>query len=490
MIPKINHLSDISNIYSDNFRTCSCIKTILSRIDVSMALRSGKGFQKGPRPRSGMLLHMLIVMKLMKDNPSIHSMWQKKFHGLYNSGKNGFYRFLIRPHTDWRKILAYVSMKYREIVEQNSLSNTKEDSCFIIDDTTIEKTGKTIEGVSKVYDHTSDSFLLGYKMLALAFFDGISTHGCDLSLHKESVKNNYGLRAKDLKKQRKGTYESNTPMFEREKELHTNKLDNAVLMLKRALKNKFSAKYLLADSWFSRIEFIKKIRKATKNKVHYLGMGRMDSTRYVIKGVGWNAKQIVSRYSRKLKKVNRKYNSEYFVINCINHDCPVRLIFIRNIGSEKWCFLLTTDMDLSFQRAYELYNVRWSIEVLFKECKQYFKLGKCQAEYLSEQIADCTIALITHTLVSLENRFSNYETLGGLYTEIDSQIAMMTLWQRILKLIITLMKILATIISEPIIDVVRKVIIRNHSEIKLLFKMIKTELRNDPDFNNFNPLYS
>lgn len=56
MIPKINHLSDISNIYSDNFRTCSCIKTILSRIDVSMALRSGKGFQKGPRPRSGMLL--------------------------------------------------------------------------------------------------------------------------------------------------------------------------------------------------------------------------------------------------------------------------------------------------------------------------------------------------------------------------------------------------------------------------------------------------
>ena len=488
MIPKINHLSDISNIYSDEDKTCSCVKTILSRINISRALGSGKGFQKGAR--SGMLLHMLIVMKLMKDNPSIHSMWQKKFHGLYDSGKNGFYRFLIRPQTDWRKIMAFVSIKYRQVVEQNSLSKSEDNNCFIIDDTTIEKTGKTIEGVSKVYDHTSDSLLLGYKMLVLAFFDGISTQGCDLSLHRESVKSNYGLSAKDLKKQRKGIYDSNTPMFERAKELNKTKLESGLLMLQRALKNKFKAKYILADSWFSRIEFIKGIRKISKNQVHYLGIGRKDNTRYVIKGVGWNAIQIINRYSRKFTRKNTKYNSEYFIVDCVNHDCPVKLIFIRNIGSEQWSFLLTTDMSLSFQRAYELYNIRWSIEVLFKECKQYFKLGRCQAEYLSEQIADCTIALITHTLVSLENRFANYETLGGLYTEIDTQIALMTLWQRILKLIITLMKILATIISEPIIEVVRRIIIRNHSEIKLLFQMIKTELQNDPDFDNFNPIYS
>ena len=152
------------------------------------------------------------------------------------------------------------------------------------------------------------------------------------------------------------------------------------------------------------------------------------------------------------------------------------MIFIKNTNSKEWNFIITTDMDLSFEKAYELYQIRWTIEVLFKECKQYFNLGKCQAEYFNEQVADCTIVLIVHTLITLENRFSNYETLGGLFSEIADQLTIMTLWERIILLIVKIMKAISKLISEPIFELVRRLIVMNHGEIKAMFNIIKSEL--------------
>ncbi|EJW97471.1 hypothetical protein EVA_14423, partial [gut metagenome] len=33
-------------------------------------------------------------------------------------------------------------------------------------------------------------------------------------------------------------------------------------------------------------------------------------------------------------------------------------------------------MEMGFVRAFELYQMRWNIEVLNKECKRYLALGK------------------------------------------------------------------------------------------------------------------
>ena len=40
---------------------------------------------------------------------------------------------------------------------------------------------------------------------------------------------------------------------------------------------------------------------------------------------------------------------------------------------------ITTDTSLNFVRAFELYERRWGIEVIFKECRGYLGLGKCQS---------------------------------------------------------------------------------------------------------------
>ena len=58
-------------------------------------------------------------------------------------------------------------------------------TCFIVDDTVLEKSGVRMEGISRVYDHVKDRFVLGYKLLLSAFFDGKTTIHCDFSLHQK-----------------------------------------------------------------------------------------------------------------------------------------------------------------------------------------------------------------------------------------------------------------------------------------------------------------
>ena len=106
----------------------------------------------------------------------------------------------------------------------------------------------------------------------------------------------------------------------------------------------------------------------------------------------------------------------------------------------------------------EIYQIRWSIEVLFKECKQYLRLGKSQNTNFNGQIADTTIALITYTILSLEKRFKCYETIGVLFRQNQQDMIELTISERIMKaileIIIELLEFLAIDIEETLRSIV------------------------------------
>lgn len=58
---------------------------------------------------------------------------------------------------------------------------------------------------------------------------------------------------------------------------------------------------------------------------------------------------------------------------------PVRIFIIKYGRSTNWKVLLTTDTCMNYVKAFELYERRWGIEVIFKECRGYLGLGKCQS---------------------------------------------------------------------------------------------------------------
>lgn len=52
---------------------------------------------------------------------------------------------------------------------------------------------------------------------------------------------------------------------------------------------------------------------------------------------------------------------------------------------------------------------------MYRECKQYLRLGKCQSNDFNAQIADATLAFMIYTMLSLKKRLCEYETFGEFF---------------------------------------------------------------------------
>ncbi|MEA3451136.1 MAG: transposase, partial [Bacteroidota bacterium] len=70
---------------------------------------------------------------------------------------------------------------------------------------------------------------------------------------------------------------------------------------------------------------------------------------------------------------------------------------------------------MSFTRIIEVYLVRWTIEVFFKENKQLLYLGKSQSRDFDEQIADISLSLVRYIFFNYYERIHYGMTIGGVF---------------------------------------------------------------------------
>ncbi|KAA1242111.1 transposase [Aquimarina sp. RZ0] len=109
----------------------------------------------------------------------------------------------------------------------------------------------------------------------------------------------------------------------------------------------------------------------------------------------------------------------YYQKYCATIDGVQVVVFPSKKGvNGKWHTIVSTDTSLSFIKMIETYNIRWTIEVFFKEMKQLFELGKCQSTNFDLQVAQTTITMIQYLLTSIRYRMEDYETIGGLFREL------------------------------------------------------------------------
>ena len=95
----------------------------------------------------------------------------------------------------------------------------------------------------------------------------------------------------------------------------------------------------------------------------------------------------------------------------------------------------------------EIYNIRWTIEVFFKEAKQLLGLGKSQSTNFDVQVAQTTITMIQYLLVSLKYRMEAYETIGGLFKDIKQDFIEHKLNERLMLAIIEILAVLDLLTS-------------------------------------------
>lgn len=119
---------------------------------------------------------------------------------------------------------------------------------MIFDDTSIAKTGKKIEGVSKIFDHVSHGYILGFKLLVTEYWNGSVFIPVDFSFHRESKKSKlgkYGLTSKESSKQKKHKRDKLLPAAKRFLELNMQKSEMVIQMFKRINQRRIHLDYIL-----------------------------------------------------------------------------------------------------------------------------------------------------------------------------------------------------------------------------------------------------
>lgn len=371
---------------------------------------------------------------------------------LFDCQKDMFYRILSNDRIDWRHILRYVNKKLaKDIAVRSDARNSEYPTCMIVDDTDMPKTGRKGEMLGRIYSHVDKhGSILGHKGLFLCRTDGRTQMLIDFTLLGEEGRvpsKPQGLSKKDIDARFNKVRDAESKVEKRKAEYFQNKISSMENMLNKATIEHLGFDYLLVDSWFTCKEVVKYLRRRG-SKSHLLGMVKMSKTKYAVNGEDMTAKAIASAMVRKKAvKYSRAHKFFYFETDAVFAGGAVKLFFYRFGRKGEWKALLSTDTSLTPYKAYQIYSMRWSIEVAFHECKSILKMGKCQCGDFGSQIASISLNMLQYNLLSYVKRFESYETLGGLFREITAQTVELSVTEKIWGLIQQLVSVVADLFS-------------------------------------------
>lgn len=473
MDAKLSKIDELSNFLEDKDAVARDLLSLSGKFQLGRIAKNA-GFAKEKGVPCKFLLLYLLLIRICKI--TIFSFFKVHFFGLLDSsiGKNCFYRFINNERYDWRKLQYGVAKSYVKNVEKETSGDptckheVEKLKFFIADDTTTQKTGKKMEGIGKVYDHTAGEHVLGYKVQALSYFDGKGFIPVDNSIHIEKRKDGkQGMSKTELQKRFSKKRDPKSPGHKRVAESKEEKPKTLIQMVKRAWKNGFHAAYLLIDSWYDGLDFIREIRKVGNGALHILCMAKNGNRKYTDGDRHHTVKQMIVLNERHAK-LHRKYKCLFFIKDVMLDDIPVRLFIIKYGRKREWNVLLTTDRTLTFVKAFEYYQIRWNTEVMFRECKQHLGLGHCQSNDFDALVADTTLAFITYIMLAFYKRINEYETMGELFRSLQEEVFALTLWQRFLPVVERILRDLCSLLEIDYDETMRTICLDNTKATRIL----------------------
>ncbi len=383
---------------------------------------------------SSKVFRTLFVLRLL-DFDNIYQLMQSGLSKEVMHKKDVLYDFLKNSHIPWRRILRlFFKQTHALILDRCTEADSDSPRCFVLDDSLLEKSGKTMEFIGKVFDHCTYTYQLGMKVLTLGYCGGKSFMPLDFSIHNEPGRNNRrGLKKKELENQFSKEREPGSAGYQRVLDVSQDKISTALQMIKRYKKNWLKVDYVLADSWFICERFLRGVH-AIDEKLEVIG--QMKTNRILnINGKSYKANQ-VPELKRKNIHYSKKLKCSYISLKISYKGIAMRGYWIKMKGQQNWSLLISTDDKLSFVKAMECYKNRWSIEVFFKDCKQNLGLQACQSTDLDAHIATISIVFMNYMALALKKRFEDYETLGILFRGFKDLLLQQTIIQCIWRTLI------------------------------------------------------
>ena len=239
-----------------------------------------------------------------------------------------------------------------------------DEKIIAFDPSYIYKSGKKAPGLGRYWSGTAQQALKGLETGELACVDVQS----GTAFHLEAL-------------QTPGKAERN------EKSIVAHYVDG---LLARMPRMKAMSKYLVADGYFMKKDFI---RPMVKEGMQIITKMRSDANLcYVVreedqpkgrgrrrpKGKKINLKKIDKR---KWKLIERKDGIEIYtaVVYCVTLKEEVRVVYLLDVSTQKYETFLSTDIELSRKKILTYYCLRFQIEFLLRDARQHAGLEDCQA---------------------------------------------------------------------------------------------------------------
>ena len=244
----------------------------------------------------------------------------------------------------------------------------------------------------------------------------------ELVRKKEKSSPLYGLTAAERRRQFKKNRDKDSAGCERRKEADMSKTQSVLRMLSRTVKRGFEFEYVLFDSWFFSKEILARIESFRTKGIKLIAMVKMGKTLYrdCLSDQQIDASSLRKRYRNKVKR-NRKFNARYIKVSVWYDSRRVNLFFVKLGTASKWRVFITNDLKIEFTRLMEIYHIRWSIEVFFKDSKQHLQLGKCQCNNFDSQIGMTTLTMMQYMMLLLYKRMHYGNSLGSIFDLLSKQ---------------------------------------------------------------------
>jgi len=122
--------------------------------------------------------------------------------------------------------------------------------------------------------------------------------------------------------------------------------------------------YVSVDSWFTCYRLVASVAK----KAHFLGMIKMGKTKYLYNGKSLTCNDI-NRKLKATKKVTYSKKFKQYHRECIVdfQGIKIKLFFVKSSKRGKYRGIITTNLELNFERAFEIYAIRWTTEIFLKK---------------------------------------------------------------------------------------------------------------------------
>ena len=372
------------------------VATAFKELRLSALLRSGNIKKRTGHCVNRIVFDLLLIPFLMFSNVYlfVRAQYEKA-----NSDKNRFYRLLENANYNWRRL--QMNLSYR--VHQRIVNESPHQQFFVVDETTVEVKGKLIEMVSYVYDQTLGKSVLGFQKLVLGIFDGYHFIPIGQRICTSKRKPNAQSKATKYHKVAKAErIAPKSPGAMERKDLQQSKLDKALSLLKEAQAKGFEAKTLLVDSWFCFNSFIITVAEQLKLDVICQLKNLPRTNKYIYKDKTYSLKTLFGAIAEPKLRMVKKYQFQQAVltVSLPKTNVKLKIVFVQNPEQDKWHAFAATDIRLSAKVILETYAKRWSIEVFFRNCKQYLNLGKEQMSNLDSIIASDALVMMRYSILT------------------------------------------------------------------------------------------